>query len=107
MTIDKSTWYRRLIVVGVFGVVGFVTLNAPSLKGEISGVVEIAGMDGSSKWQLPQEIVRVRLGNGEVVTAKVSLGVVALKGAEVQMRVYERILTNASSYEVYSSQSSR
>lgn len=77
-------------------------LNAPSgPKSEVSGFVEVAAIDASSKYHLPQGVVRVRLNNGDTVTATVLPGVVALKGDHVRVRVYERILTQAQLYEVY------
>lgn len=101
LAIEKSAWITKLILVGVFGFLGVWGLNAPSLKAEVSGTVEVVGIDASSKFRLPQEVARVRLGSGEIVTANVLAGVFVLPGDRVQMRVYERVLTQAAHYDVF------
>ena len=100
--IFKSNLRVMLIAIAVFGFFGVWMLNVPSgPKAEVSGFVEVAGMDASSKYRLPRGVVKVRLKTGETVSATVLPGVVALSGDQVLIRVYERILTKAPVYEVY------
>ena len=100
-------WVVKLVLVGVFGFFGVGMLNAPSLRPEAAGVVEVVGIDASSKYHLPEGVARVRLDNGDTVSAKVLVGVVALPGYRVQMRVYERVVTHAAEYEIFAAKNVR
>ena len=98
----KDNWKGIIVAVAVFGFFGIWMFNVPSgPKSEVSGQVQVAGIDASSKYRLPQGVVRVRLQNGDTIDAKVSPGVVALSGDHVRVRIYERVLTQAPVYEVY------
>jgi hypothetical protein len=97
-----SNWRTVVIGITVFGFFGVWFLNAPSgPKAELVGLVQVAGLDASSKYRLPQEIVEVKLDDGNTVSAAVTPGLVALAGDRVRVHVYERVLTGARVYQVF------
>ena len=94
-------WWGVLALAGIFLVIGIFQADRPFGPVEAhQGIVVSLGVDASSQYRLPEAYAEVRILGGKIVNAKVQRGVAVVPGSNVEVAVFQRLITRGKEYAV-------